>query len=88
MKTPKPKKLYNLELHRWDVKTKTSRHVETCMWNSPYSLCKFKKNVMENSFNPFPKFSNSTHPDNGYYYKIVSNQKQTNKTNKTNEATI
>lgn len=75
-RTPKELKLYNLELHQWDEKTKTSRHISTEMWNSPYQLCKWKMEELKNTTNRWmsthPKFS--TPIDKGFYYKLVPNK--------------
>ena len=50
--------LYNLQ--RWHRIGDTYRHTETIVWNTPYAICKGKKNIVE-----------ATMESNIQYLKIV-----------------
>jgi hypothetical protein len=63
-------KLYNLRRYKWDSEKKTTRHVATLLWNSPYALCKFKKRILEGD-SRVDMLNGTAGPDGGFYYKIV-----------------
>jgi hypothetical protein len=61
-------KLHNLEEHI--SIDGTSRHVRTILYNVPYAICKFEKDIQQHYYR------HKTKPK-GTYFKIVSNMEKT-----------